>query len=129
MPLAKQIVERDKMKNITSKIKRAAQISLVIPLSALVIGGCSTKEVSNVPYQGYSATDEGSYNLAFDEKTIYERNGPAKILAEGDPKMKTEQGDSLVRGQRYNVQVRDYWPDFISDKILKVEEAKDSTER
>ena len=71
------------MKNITSKIKRAAQISLVIPLSALVIGGCSTKEVSNVPYQGYSATDEGSYNLAFDEKTIYERNGNPKKCFDG----------------------------------------------
>jgi hypothetical protein len=110
--------------------KRGLQFSLVIPLSAAIIG-CSTKEVPNIPYQGYKTNDEGSanhYSLVFDEKTREERGmqSPELDLA-GDPKMKNTEGDTLSIGTRYKVTYTDYW--LGENKIQKVEKIKTNLAR
>lgn len=114
------------MTNLMETIKRGVQISLVVPLSALVIGGCSTREITNIPYRGYHERDQGgsgkSYDLVFDWQKIDDRGSrDPELTLNGDPKMETVDKDTLEMGRRYNVTYRTYWVG--QDKIIKVEKA------
>lgn len=104
--------------------KRNLGISGLVLAAGLSIAGLNEglsteKTVRDIPYQGYrNESSEGMTYLVFDDNTLYGRQGPAEIVASGDP-------NGLEIGQRYDVAVKTSGL-FGSKKVTAIEPSDDS---